>query len=133
LQGERAPALGEAITQLVSSLEDGHRDVLHRYHRGECPVARVAAQTGLAEVDVVRVLQAVGQDLRQALSARPATRVFLQPAAARAWGAFLADCLRWTWGGENYLFHPDRGRKYQELLRTHYGPAFDLLCPRGWN
>src|SRR5207249_5997268 len=118
---------------LISSLEDKPREVLYRYYHHGLAAAEVAARLGWAEVEVGRVLNAFRQDLRQALSGHPATRVLLQPAAARAWDAFLADCLRCTWGTENYLFDPRREGKYQGVFLTHYGPAFDLLCPRGWD
>jgi hypothetical protein len=109
------------------------REVLYRYyHRGQS-AAQVAAGFSWPEANVARVLHGFRQDLRQALGAEAATRVLLQPAAARSWDAFLADCLRCTWGKVNCLFDPQREEKYREILLTHYGPAFDLLCPRGWD
>jgi DNA-directed RNA polymerase specialized sigma24 family protein len=133
LQAERTPALSRVLENLISSLEDQPREVLYRYYHSGQSAAQVAAGTALPETDVARVLHGFRQDLRQALGAEPATRVLLQPAAARSWDAFLADCLRCTWGNVNYLFDPGREDRYREILLTHYGPAFDLLCPRGWD
>jgi hypothetical protein len=133
LQAERAPVLAKVLADLISSLEDRPREVLYRYYHKGQSAAEVAAGVGGAEVDVARVLHGFGQDLRQALSGHAATRVLLQPAAARSWDAFLADCLRRTWAEENYLFDPQRENKYPELFLSHYGPAFDLLCPLGWD
>jgi hypothetical protein len=133
LHGERPRALCQTVTQLVSSLEDRAREVLFRYYQRDCAAGQVATLMGWAEADVVRVLQGFRQDLRQALSGHPATRVFLQPAPARSWEAYLTDCLRCTWDSTDYLFDPRREEKYAELLRTHYGPAFDLLCPQAWD
>ncbi len=133
LQAERAPLLAQLLAELISSLEDRPRAVLYRYYHQGQAAADVAAGVGCTEVDVARVLHSFRQDLRQALSAHAATRVLLQPAAARSWDAFLADCLRCTWAGENYLFDPQREQKYPELFLSHYGLTFDLLCPRGWD
>jgi hypothetical protein len=133
LQAERVPVLMRVLGDLISSTEDQPREVLYRYyHRGQS-TAQVAAGLGQSEADVARVLHGFRQDLRQAFSAEAATRVFLQPAATRSWDAFLADCLRCTWGNENYLFDSGREGKYREILLSHYGAAFDLLCPRGWD
>jgi hypothetical protein len=133
LQGERAPLLARLLAELISALEDLPREVLYRYYHHGLAAAEVAARVGWDVYHIGGVLQGFRQDLRQALSSHAGTRVLLQPAAARSFEAFLADCLRCTWGGANYLFDPQRENKYPEILQCHYGPAFDLLCPRGWD
>jgi DNA-directed RNA polymerase specialized sigma24 family protein len=133
IQAERPQALGRILAERISALPDGPREVLYHYFHRDCSVAQVALLVGRPEAEVTRILHAFRQDVRQALGGDPATRIFLQPGAARAWDAFLAECLFWTWSGENYLFDPNRGEKYPELLLSHYGAAFDLLCPRSWN
>jgi hypothetical protein len=138
MQSERPRILASALGELISSLEDQPREILFLYHQRGRTVAQISVifskpDRGSMAPEVQRILQAFSQDLRQALSCHPATRVFLQPAAARLWEGFLQACLRVTWGDQNYLFNPDRESGYAELLQIYYGSTFDLLCPRSWN
>jgi hypothetical protein len=138
MQSERPRALADVLRELISSLEDQAREILFLYYRQQRQVAQIALllsrPDGESKIpEVQRTLQAFRQDLRQALSSQAATRVFLQPGPARAWEAFIQDCLSQTWGEQNYLFHPYREDAYARLLQTHYGSAFDILCPRSWN
>jgi hypothetical protein len=138
MQNDRPRILVDVVGELISSLEDQPREVLFQYYNREHTIpdiAQMLARPGGPSMlpEVQRTLLAFRQDLRQALSAHPATRVFLQPAAARAWEGFLQECLRHTWGDQNYLFSSGREQAYARSLQIHYGPAFDLICPRSWN
>jgi hypothetical protein len=138
MQSERPVILATVLGDLISSLDDHAREILFLHYREERTIAQISIMLskpdrGSMVPEVQRILQAFRQDLRQTLSGYAATRLFLQPGAARIWEGFLQECLRWTWGEQNYLFHPDRENKYASLLQTYYGSAFDLLCPRSWN
>jgi hypothetical protein len=133
LEGERPQALGQAVGALISSLADGPRAVLYHYYALGWSLDRAAARSGWEQAGAAHLLETFRQDLRQALSANPATRVFLQPAAAGALEAFLADCLGSTWDRADYSFSCRREQHYADAIRAHFGPAFDLLCPRSWN
>jgi hypothetical protein len=133
LQGDRPRALGEALAGLIAEQPDKPRTVLFNYFSRVWPLDRAAGLVGWPEAQAAAVLQDFRRDLRQALSSHPATRVFLQPAAARSLDAFLAECLGSTWDQADYCFNCHRENRYVEAIRTYYGPAFDLLCPRSWN
>jgi hypothetical protein len=130
---DRARLLAEAFKTVISALPDVPCDIAFRYYHRECSIAQVAVLLGISPDDVVRELAAFRQAIRHALSRQPALRVFLQPEPVRSLESFLADCLHWTWGVENHLFYPDLDYKLAELIRAHYGVAFDLLCPRSWD
>jgi hypothetical protein len=132
-QKERPRLVGESIAAVIAALAQGPRQVLDRYYRGRQSAHQIAEQTGQGEADVRRILQGFHQDLRQALSEHPVTRVFLQPAAARGWDAFLADCLAVALGAATTAVDAQTEQKYEELLESHFGPAFDLLCPVSWD
>jgi hypothetical protein len=132
-QQERPRLLAAKIAALLGALEDKPREVLNQYYRCKRSVPQVTAQTGPSEAEVRRMLQGFRQDLRQSLSEDPLTRVFLQPAAARGWDAFLGDCLALALGSATYLADPQGEQQYADLLQAHFGPAFDLLCPVSWD
>jgi hypothetical protein len=133
LQGDRPRVLGEALAGLVSALPDKPRTVLFHYFRNAWPLEKAAGSAGVPPPEAERLLQDFRRELRQALSVHAATRVFLQPAAARTLDAFLAECIGSTWDQQDYYFNSHREERYAEAIRTYYGTAFDLLCPRSWN
>jgi hypothetical protein len=132
-QRERPRLLAEKIAGVIAALGQGPRNVLNRYYRARQSTSHIAGQTGQGEADVRRILEGFHQDLRQALSEHPLTRVFLQPAAARGWDAFLGDCVALTLGMATAAVDAQTEQEYADLLQTHFGPAFDLLCPVSWD
>lgn len=131
---DRPQVFDQVLTELIGSLENKPREMLYRYFARKKSLAEAAEAAGMTETEARRVHQTFRQDLRQALAGHPATRVFLQPAAVRAWDAFLTDCLFCVWDKEkDYLFNSSRMKEYPALFQAHFGPAFDLLCPRSWS
>jgi hypothetical protein len=133
-QTERPRQVWEKIAGLLDAREVKLREMLFRYYCIHQSVPQIAAQMSQAEADLLRDLQSFHQDLRQALSEHPVTRVFLQPAAARNWEAFAGDCLSLALSEGRYKTLPaDMEQQYTEMIQSHFGATFDLLCPLNWD
>jgi hypothetical protein len=137
LPPQRPQAVCAAGWGVLGALEPWAADRVAMYYRDSLTPGQIAAQLGVPEADVARLLATCRGAIRRALRAHPLLRVPLHgETVGVSWDAFVEEWLYWRYGDEGRRCSrpcPGATPVLDELVGRSFGPAADLVCPRSWN
>jgi hypothetical protein len=135
---DRPLLLVNVLASALQTFSADERQALRRFYRAQRSPAPGTGLTKLSLEDFNALLDRFRQEVQARIGRHPVLALLLRPEVARGWEGFLYNFLNDIWTRDDAELSEEdvpaaRRGEFADLLATHFGPAYDLVCPRAWD